>query len=81
MSIVATRQKEKPNNKNTWDVTHERDAHRATIRNLGTRHKVEIFWGENEAMSQDEVVRLRIGGHDAYISVEELLRYTRWAKG
>ncbi len=77
---TTVKQPNRKNNTTVWDVKEEMNAHHATIRNLGTEHKVEVFWGLNEAMTQDNVIKIKIGDKEAYVEVEELLRFTRWSK-
>lgn len=41
------------------------------------RADVKIEWNLNEVAKRDKVMRLTINGEEAYISLEELLFYTR----
>lgn len=41
------------------------------------RADVTIEWNLNEVAKRDKVMRLTINGEEAYISLEELLFYTR----
>lgn len=78
-SRVSQIQKLRTNNKSTWDVVEERDAHKARLLNFSTPHKVEIYWGLNEDMTRDQMVKLKIGDKEAIVHAEELRRMLRWA--
>ena len=78
MARIAVTQKQRPNNKNTFDVVQEKEARRVYLRNLSSRHEVTIMWDINEATIRDGVFSLKIGDKEALLSAEEFRRFLRW---
>lgn len=71
-------QTQRENNKTAWDVTHERDSHKARLHNYSNSNKVEMFWAMNESCLKDGIFLLKIGDKQAMISAEEMRRFLRW---
>jgi hypothetical protein len=65
-------------NQSVYDVKEERDAGRARLVNLKNNNTVEVGWGFTDKMHKDRVFAVKIGGQEAYISADEMLRYLRW---
>lgn len=78
-SRVSQIQKLRTNNKSSWDVIEERDAHKARLLNFSTKHKVEVFWGLNDDMVRDGMIKMKIGDNEAILNAEEVRRMIRWA--
>ena len=78
-SRISQIQKLRENNKSSWDVVEERDAHKARLLNFSTKHTAEVYWGLNEDMIKDGMIKLKIGDKEAIVNAEELRRFIRWA--
>ena len=78
MARIAVTQTQRPNNKTSFDVVEEKQAQRAHLRNLGTRHAVTFMWDINDATIKDGVFSLKIGDKEALLSAEEFRRFLRW---
>lgn len=72
--------KVRPNNKNITDVKEERSSGNATLINFKPFRSpsVTMRWGMNEYTAQDRIFELKIGKETALLSVEDLMRFTRW---
>lgn len=79
-SRVSQIQKLRTNNKTTWDVVEERDAHKARLLNFSNGNTVEVFWGLNEDMTRDGMIKMKIGDKEAILNAEEVRRMIRWAQ-
>lgn len=57
----------------------ERDQKWGVCRPADQGKPVIVAWHQNEAMLEDRVIMLQIGNEKAYVNVDQLQKFIRWA--
>lgn len=75
---LVVKDPERKNNQTVWDVTQERNAGRAKLRNYKNGTLVSVGWGMNADCEQDQIFSIKVGDQEAFLQAEEMMRFLRW---
>lgn len=68
----------RPHAKTVAELAATRDAGKVHLLNFGTKHTVTMQWGMNEETERDQIIILKIGDKEAWLSKEDMYRFMRW---